>query len=798
MRRVFLLLILLGPALLFSQNSKKPIYTISGKIIDSKTKIAIEDATIIFKNIDSKEIKYGGITSQRGKFSIDVEQGTYKATVEFISYKTKTLNISTINRDLNIGTITLEMDVKNLGEVEVVAEKSTLEFKKRKMVFNVGKDIAASGSTITQILSNIPSVDVDPSGNIKLNGQDNVAVMINGKTTSLSKADALKSLPAGSVEKIEVINNPGASYSATIGAIINIVLKRGKDEGLNASLTGTGGFKDYYGTLLTLNHKSKKINFFTNTSYFHRNPIQLATTKNEYFNNGVTTSYLNEYSESEQPTNAFVSTIGTDFYLSKKSTLTTTLNYTNLDSKNHSKTFSNILDASKNSTATNNRSNDGTFNDEILEFVVNFEQKFAKEGQILTAYVTHSNDKEHYINNFTNTNSNFSDDNFRQNNTLKNTETKLVYDNPINETSDYEIGYQGNFGDTPFEYVEVNTSKLIDFKDTNHAFFIIYGKQLNKLYYQIGLRAEFLNYKINYAYLNTTQNKKYNNLFPDFVMDYSFSDTKSLSLSYSKTYYLPGYYELQPFETKVSETTTYKGNEDLNPIYLNNFQMAYNYIGKKISLYSRIHYTIYTDYWQYVTYETGEQVNGLNKLITKPINLGKLNYAAAIFTAIYKPSKIISFTANTTIANFDQSGIFQIVNAANKTITQDFNSNNTNVDFSLLTKISIPNWFSVQTNVKHYLKSKGPVSTRQAYTYANFAISKDIFDKNATISITSDDIFNSSRLKRTRFDTNYISDVYSRNQYPTILASFTYRFNQRKQDRKVNFNKKEDDIKIKF
>ncbi len=798
MRKVFLLLIFVIPTLLYSQNSKKPIYTVSGKIIDISNKRPLEDITVVFKNTDSTKIMYGGITNARGKFSIDIEEGTYIATVGSYPYKTKKLNISTINRDINIGTISIEMDINTLSEVEVVAEKSTLEFKKNKLVFNVGKDISANGATITQVLGNIPSVDVDPSGSIKINGQSNIVVLINGQTSTLSKSDVLKTLPAGSVEKVEVITSPGAKYSATIQGVINIILKKGKDEGLNASLTGTGGYKDYYGGLLTLNNKTKKLNFYTNTQYSYRNPIDVASYKNEYFVNNNTTSFLNENSENERPANTFISTVGLDINLSKKSTLSTSINYTNIDASNRSQTFSEIFDANHISTATNNRINDGTFTDEIVELVAEFNHNFNKEGESLNIYVSNSLDHENYTNKFSNTNPNFLDENYNQKNTLKNTNTKVVYTNTISKNTDYEIGYEGNFGDTPFEYIQNNTNQKIDFKDESNAVSAVLASQLNKLYVQFGLRAEFLKYKTNYEYLNTVQNKDFNNLFPDVTLYYSFSDSKSLSFYYGYKYLPPSFYDLQPFEIKLSETNSNKGNIDLNPIYVDNFQLNYSYFGKKIIFRSTLIYTIYKDYRQSVTYETGEQVNGLNKLITMPFNIGKLKYAAVNIDAIYKPNKIISFTANALVGNFNQSGVFQIVNTANKTITQNFNSNNTNVDFSLLTQIKIPNWFNFQTKVSHSLISKGPVSTRQAFTYANFAISKDILDKNATISITSDDIFNSYRIKRTRFDANYISDAYIRQKYPTILASFTYRFNQRKQDRKINFDKKAEETKNKF
>lgn len=797
MRKIFLLLIILTPLLNFSQTNN-PIYTISGKIVDTSTKLPIEDATIIFKSIDSNKIMYGGITNKRGRFEVDLAKGTYKATVELLPYKTKKLNISSITRDLNIGTVELELKTEFLNEIEIIGEKSVLEFRGNKQVFNVGKDISSTGASVSEILANIPSVDVDPDGNIKLNGRDDVAVMINGKLSTLSKSDALKSLPAGSVEKIELLNNPGASYSATMGAIINIILKKGKEEGLNASLTGTGGFKDYYGGLLTLNHKSKKINFFTNTSYARRNPITLATYKNEYFENNTTTSFLNENTENKQPANFFISTVGFEFYLSKKSTLTTTINYTNIDSKNYATTFSDILDPSRNSIATNTRKNDGSFNDEIVEFVVDYEQNFSKEGQKLTAFITHSIDKEIFVNQFTNTNANFLDEDFNILNTLKSTNTKIIYTNPINENSGYEVGYEGLFGSTPFEYIEPNASKLIDFTDTNHAFFASYEKQFKKLYVGFELRAEFLTYKINYDYLNTVQNKKFNNLFPYLSLSYSISDSKSLSLSLNRNYSVPGYYQLQPYEQKISETISFIGNEDLNPFYRNNIQLTYTYYGKKIILQSIFTHSIFTDSWQNVTYKTGEQIDGVDKLITTIVNLGELNYTAADFTVIYNLSKVINFTANASIQNLDQTGVFKTVNLANETIIQDFNFSNVNANFSLLTQLKIPNWFNFQTKVMHTLISRGPVSTRQAYTYANIAISKDIFDKNATIAITSSDIFNSNIVKRTRFDSNYISDVDIRQKYPTILASFTYRFNQRKQDRKINFDKKENESKTKF
>jgi len=374
MKRFLLLLVVFTPILIHSQEEKLPIYTISGKIIDASTKLPVEDATVIFKNLNTSQIAFGGITNKRGKFSVEVEKGTYNATVEYISYKTKKLNISTITRDLHIGTISLEIDTKFLNEVEIIAEKRTLEFKQNKIVYNVDKDIAAAGSMATDVLNNIPSVAVSPDGSITLRGQANVLVMINGKISSLSKPDALKSLPAGSIENIEVHTSPGASFKASALGVINIILKKGKNEGLNSSITTSGGFKDYYGGLLTLNHKSKKVNFYTNTSYFRRNPISLTSFENEYFSNGITSAFLTENSENNRKGKGFYSTIGVDFYLSDKTTFSTNINYQNINNNNKTLTNSNFFDANKVPTLQNERTHIGKLDNELIEFIVDFHE----------------------------------------------------------------------------------------------------------------------------------------------------------------------------------------------------------------------------------------------------------------------------------------------------------------------------------------------------------------------------------------------------------------------------------------
>ena len=793
MRRLLLLtLIVFTPILSFSQtNNNNPTYTISGKIIDASTKKPLEDATVIFKSIDSNLIKFGGITNSKGNFSIDVEKETYRVSVEFISYETKNLNISAITRNFNLGVIELELDTEILNEVEIVGGKKTVDIKSNKMVFNVDKNVASNSGVATDILNNIPSVSVDPDGEITVQGQGSVQVMINGKVSSLSKSDALKSLPAGSIEKIEVIANPGAKYDASALSVINIILKKGKDEGLNASITATGGYKDYYGGLITLNNKSKNLNFFVNTSFNHSNPVTVASFENEYFANNVTSSFLNENSEFNSKKDAFYGTIGTDFYLSKNTTLSTSVNFQNVINKSNTLTSSSIFNASKVPTASNDRTHIGKLENEMFEFVVDFEHNFKKEGQQLTSSILFSRDLDDFTNTITNTSAAFTNEAYTEKNKLQNTSFEVNFTNPIGKSSAYYVGYKGNIGKVPFKYFSATDNRNIDYYENLNAVYVEFENVGEKFYYGLGLRAEFLELKADYLYLNTTQKNNFDKIFPTVYLKYSLSDSKSLSLSYSKKMNSPYYSQLQPFEQKYSETSSYIGNPALNPIYIDASNLGYLYNGNKIMFSSSLFFNRYNNYWENVTYETGEQINGVNKIITTPVNVGKLDYYGVDLTTTYKPAKILNFTSNINLFNFDQSGIYETVNLANQTIVKNYNHSSFNGSFSLLTQLKIPKAFDFQINAKHFLISKGAYSTRKEFTYASAAVNKDFFDNNASISLTVDDIFKSNKTDRDRFDNNYFSKSLIEDKYRTILLSFTYRFNQSKKDRKIDFEKKE-------
>src|SRR5690606_27786454 len=179
----FLALLLLGVCAQFSFAQQVKL---TGTIVDSESGQPLEYATVGVYSTTDNSVVTGGITDMDGKFDIDVAKGTYNIQFEFISYKKQTLSNKTISADTDFGTLKLVVDVESLDEIEIIAEKTTVEIKLDKKVYNIGKDLTTAGGTVSDALNNVPSVSVDIEGGISLRGNENVRILINGKPSAMA------------------------------------------------------------------------------------------------------------------------------------------------------------------------------------------------------------------------------------------------------------------------------------------------------------------------------------------------------------------------------------------------------------------------------------------------------------------------------------------------------------------------------------------------------------------------------------------------------------------------------------
>ena len=243
---------------------------LEGMVTDKETQEPLEYATISLVNERFPNRIQGGITDTKGKFNLEVFPGKYDITIEYIGFDKIVLEDRMIRANENLGNFELEIAAEALDGVELVGERTEVEIRLDKRIYNVGKDITVRGGSVADVLDNVPSVSVDVEGNVALRGNQNVRILINGKPSGLvglSGPQGLRSLPAESIEKVEVVTSPSARYEASgTAGILNVILKKEELEGFNGSFIVNGGFPTTYGGNATLNWRTKKLNIFSTTS----------------------------------------------------------------------------------------------------------------------------------------------------------------------------------------------------------------------------------------------------------------------------------------------------------------------------------------------------------------------------------------------------------------------------------------------------------------------------------------------------------------------------------------------------
>ena len=461
-------LILLLSLTAFAQRPEGKKVTVSGKVIEKGTNLPLEYATIVFENSTTKQLS-GGITDENGVFKFEVIAGNYNVRAEFISFKTVTIPQKVFNADSNLGTIQMEADVAQLNEIEVIAEKSTVEIKLDKRVYNVGKDMMVKGGTVSDVLDNVPSVTVDAEGTVALRGNENVKILIDGKPSGLAGiniADALKLLPADAVEKVEVITNPSARYDAEGGGgIINIVLRKGKANGVNGSVMVNAGDPETYGTSINLNKKSDDYNLFSNIGYNYRNNPGNSLVDAEYFNaDGTTSRFIKERRTNERLSEGYNANFGIDLNLSKSLTWTNALTFRENNGKNPDNVFFYNFDASNNPTFVRNRLNDQKSDEFSIEYSSNFTKKFKKDDHKLTVDFATSQNRE---NEFATIYDQILDDPASlttQGTSNKNKQQRNLiqtdYVLPIGKNGRFEAGYRGSFQKNLTDFVVTPVSNF--------------------------------------------------------------------------------------------------------------------------------------------------------------------------------------------------------------------------------------------------------------------------------------------------------------------------------------------------
>lgn len=635
MKKNYLLLVFWGIFFGYAQPTQQPGLSapgrITGSIVDGNTQKPVEYATIAIYNLKDSSLVTGGITDDKGMFSIDkIPFGTFYAKATFIGYETfvsKPFNISPQSPIVEIGKLKFAPSGKNLGEVNVVAEKSEFENNIDKKVYNVDKNITNTGGTATEILQNIPSVTVDMDGKVSLRGSANVTILIDGKPSGLTGGDRqalLQQIPANTIESIEVITNPSAKYDAEgMAGIINIKTKKDKKAGTNGNISVGAGTNEKYNASLGLNKRTKKYNLYGNYSYRHerRNFYGTASQLNYFPNNNF---YVDSKYNNDQLSDFHSGKGGIDLFINDKNTLGLSASYSNRN-ENYPEVFNYEYQNLDHVPYLNlTRNNESTELNNTYEGSLEYKKTFTKPKKELTFSSNYSTNirKDNDLYRF-----NSDPIPLQKNNSLGNfltSTSQLDFAYPINEKSKFETGakgsYRNNDNDQSAEkYDNSNDSYVNDFRFSNHfvfneqvyAGYAMYSSSIKKFSYNAGLRAE---HTLSTATLKTTNSKYINNyfgLFPSGTIKLKPKESYDLQLGYSRRINRPNNQALNPFTDYSDSITIRTGNPYLKPEFIHSVEFGFNVYIKSLSINGSLYYR-HTDNmitrYRYVDPNTGTGV----------------------------------------------------------------------------------------------------------------------------------------------------------------------------------------------
>jgi outer membrane receptor protein involved in Fe transport len=773
--------------------------TISGKLVDATNNQTLPFATVALIRKSDNQIVQDMRSDMNGGFSLTgIADGVYSVRVTFVSYltfKKDSISINPNNRLVNLGTIRMGQSKSALKEVVITSQKSQIQLGLDKKSFSVDQSLVSQGGSATDLLGNIPSVQVDVDGNVSLRGSSNVKVLINGKPSALTGndlTDILQSIPASSIETIEVITNPSAKYdSEGDSGIINIILKKNVQAGFNGSASASVGTHNTYNGSLSLAYQNSKVNIYTNYSYRKADRIGNGTSdKTSSFLNSTTqlseTQQQNQVSDQKFTFGGHNIRSGIDYTIDPKTTISFSDNINIRDRDRNQNGNTQITDngtllemLSQNNTSRSSGTN--------LDFNLDFDHKFKKKQEELTANIGYSTSHDNGFD-YLNTNYNFYNPDTaylreQNNHTIghqRNLNLQADYTVPLTDHSRLDVGYRSTFNTNDNNYI-VDTldasgmlehdpllSNQFNYHEQVHAIYTNYQQQFGKFGIQAGLRLEEA--RINTQLTDSvtqTHNQDYLRLYPSLFLSEKLSDNQTLQFSYSRRVTRPRGNQISPFLDKSDPLNYSQGNPNLLPQDIHSFELSYINYWKTLTLTSSLYYRLTNNNIQRIITPVTSEIS-----LTEFENVKSASNAGYELIAKLSPSNAFDLTGNLNVyyKNIDGDP------ALGLTATSGYAWNaNLTANIKPVKKLS----FQIRGDYQ------GPQVVPQGKAYAVYGIDGGVrydISKKLNISLNGRDLLNTRKfandVKYNNPALNYYSDQYSQRRFATgvYIATLSYRF----------------------
>lgn len=761
---------------------------VKGKVLDKQNSEPLGFVNVRITQKASGAFVGGGMTDSEGNFTVkNLKNGAYVLTLTFVGYKeeTRDFELTADSPKKTFTRIYMSENRNELAGVTITGQKSTMKLEVDRKSFDVTQLISNSGEAASDVLDNIPSVEVDNDGNVSLRGNSSVEVWINGKSSGLTsdnRAQILQQLPAESIEKIEVIDNPSAKFSAEGSAgIINIVLKKNRKAGYYGSLQAGGGTRGGANTSFNINYNSSKLDAYANIGYRHRSNDGRSESDQVFTNTG---EYQRYRGTSKNMGNNLFTRAGITWHATGKDDISFNGMMMFGGGKNRSDIpyrYGTVGDGSDSRMMLRRtRSKDDmrmlygelnyrhNFSDKhFIDFTIDA-NKWKRDNdnfyQDSTVYYSEERPTEYdyqyrpmYMNN-------------------NRWEMKLDYENQINDRMKVEAGYQGNFSheNSPQESFIDDTSwdgaNSVEDKDyfnrfiydmDLHALYATFSYKLGKLGVMGGLRGEY--WKVNTESYTWEQEhdaskrdpafkKDYFQLFPSLFLSYQLTETQQLQLNYTRRLRRPWGGQLNSFRDTRDATMVSFGNPELTPEFSNSFSLNYLKTWNDHSLLVSAYYRPTSDVIQRINYQSS--TDGL--MYSTSVNVAKSLSSGLEVVLKNKLFRILDLTTTANAYYYKLNGFSYDIDG--HTVTGKGNDNFT-WNARMTASLILPYDISVQATGRYNARQVITQGHRKANYSVDLGARKNFFNKALTVAVNCRDLLNSRKW------VNYTeSDTFTRYQ----------------------------------
>ncbi len=748
-----------------------------GKVVEKSSGLPVAFATVMVADNATKKAIDGTTTLDDGTFSLETNASNFYIEISFLGFETKVVQVpNTENREIDLGIIEISEDAQKLEEVVVQGEVSQTVFKLDKRVFNVGKDLSTTGASALEVLNNVPSVNVNIEGQISLRGSEGVQVLINGKPSILTSDEnnALGTITADMIDRVEVITNPSAKYDAEgTSGIINIVIKKEEQKGLNGSISVNSGAPNNHSVGISLNRRTEKFNLFTQLGVGYRELPNEITVRNTDLTTGNTILSDGEEFRNEEFYN-FI--LGTDYYFSPTSVLTLSGNIALEIEDQPSTTGFTALDGSGSSISEWERTEVTEARNPKFQYELQYKKDFEddEDHDLLFSALGNFFGKDQsseFLDNTISGEDRDAEQNIRTDFQESVFTFKLDYTKPFSDEFSVETGAQYILNDVSndFEVQNLENGEFVSDPGLTNIFEFdqnvlgVYGTAAyegKKWGLKAGLRLE--NTEVGTLLVNTDEanDQNYTNLFPSAHTSYKFSEKVSLQAGYSRRIYRPRLWDLNPFFNIRNNFNIRQGNPNLLPEFTDSYEVTGIFFVGKTPLNLGLYHRYTTDIIERISFFE-DNVN-----ITRPENIGTNNAWGVEFNTKYSPAKWLTFNLDFNYNTFSRQGSFE------ETVF-DFNADQWSS--KLLTKVKMP-WdidFEATGNYRSAFQTvQGEISD---IAFLDFGLRKKILKGKAVLNMSVRDAF-ASRIRENQIAQNDF-EVFNRSFRARFVSfGFSYGF----------------------